>query len=148
MDVQEAANEARSYFVSKTRDDGTSYIATKDAPEWVGDLCYEAHGGMLPNDWRYDAIDSALDYIAAGDDDVVEFADAQVDVCTSDLLAWIGSHGHRMGYCDEAQEQGGVDAEANISQRIMVGQYLEASEVYGLVLAALEDHVDHCEVSA
>jgi hypothetical protein len=141
------AREALGYFERRTRDDGTAYLAlADDRPEWVHDLVYAGHGqgALLPDDWRYEAVQGALSAIADADesddlDDVGhEFADANVDVYTSARLTWLGSNLNRAGYCDEAAEElGGSDLDT--VERIGLGQYQESREVYGLVLDFLRE---------
>ena len=92
MTIQKTAADAASYFETALRADGaniagdsnTVYVRLKDgAPEWVTDLVHDAHGDMLPDDWRYSVIQDALETIADSDDPEDasgEFADSQVDV--------------------------------------------------------------------
>ena len=145
--VQTLAREAAGWFESAYRgdtgEDQDRYTRCRDgAPEWVGELVRAAHGDMFPDDWRYDAIASALEFVAEvddPDDGCGEFADQTVDVYNGDRIAWLGSHGARQGYCDEAAaEFGAEDTASDIISMIGWGQYAEASEVYGLVLQALE----------
>jgi hypothetical protein len=166
MEIQEVAAEAAKWFETAKRpgldveDDGLRFTRTKDnAPEWIGEMCHEAHGPMLPDDWRYDCIRAAVDWIAEGNDsdDSGEFADGQVDAYTSARLDWLGSSAYRQGYVDEAiQEFGGgrtSDGEygrgggevAGIVDMIGMGQYAEAGEVFGYVLSALEERLEAVE---
>lgn len=156
------ASEAGGQFVGKLRADGANYVKLTDgAPGWVGDLVYRAHAGdpapMLPDDWRYAWALEALDMIAeeldpetAGVDAEVEdmvdgFADRVADY-TSELLAWLDSHSARSGYCDQAREEGYVEPEASIIDRIRAGQYLERREVFVLVLDALRKRAAELEL--
>jgi hypothetical protein len=142
MSLQETAREASGWFETATREDGSRFVRTKDgAPEWVKDLVHEAHGDFLPDDWRYNVIQDALLWIADSDDpedSAGEFADGAVDVYTGARLAWLASNLTRPGYVDEAREEFGADTDSDITEQIGLGQYMEASEVYGLVLQALE----------
>ena len=53
-------------------------------------------------------------------------------------MAWLASNLTRVEYCDDGVAEGLVDANVHgIVDVIGVGQYMEACEVYGLVLAAL-----------
>lgn len=59
--VRELAAEANSYL---WRDAGRDILLpADDAPQWFADLCREAHGGMLPDDWRYEFVRDALSAI-------------------------------------------------------------------------------------
>lgn len=138
------ARGAASWFEWRERQDGEPYTATKHAaPEWIRDLVREAHGEMLPNDWRYEVIHSALLYIAeAGLEDADEldagtFADEQVDTYSGERVAWLASHGLRAGYCDEAREEGLTAQDASIIDVIGAGQYVEALEVFESVRGSL-----------
>jgi hypothetical protein len=147
--VQDIASEASGWFKTATRPSGESFTRMKDdAPEWVGQMVHAAHGDMLPDDWRYACIRAAVDHIAdtseADADACHEFADAYVDVYTSALTDWLGSHVNRPGYCDEAAEEYGGEPDG-INQRIMLGQYAEASEVFYAVSEALLERFDEVE---
>jgi hypothetical protein len=151
MNVQNLAREASSYFERALRDENdpdSGYVRTKkDTPEWVTNVIYEAHAGMLPDDWRYDQIENALDVIADSDDPDDargEFADGAVDVYNSDRIAWLASHGNRQSYCDDAASEFGSESR-DVIEMIGLGQYYEAGEIYGLVLQALEARTDDDE---
>lgn len=142
--VQEAARVAYGWFESAERPvvpTEVFYRLREGRPDWVRDLVYAAHNDMLPDDWRFQCIMSACEYIAGSEGDDIEdaqngFADGYVDVYTSSLLAWLSSNLRRLSYCDEALEEFGPAA--GIAETITRGQYLEAVEVFGSVLASLE----------
>ncbi len=143
--IHELAQEAYASFERAERADGTLYTRTRgDAPDWVSDLVREAHVGMLPDDWRYETIREACGAIEDADEDAElddlphEFANG-MDVYTHDLVAWLGSHGGRPGYCDEATEEFGSPVPDTIDRRIMLGQYAERLELFGLVLEFLRE---------
>lgn len=128
-------------FTRRTREDGTQFVTLTDAAEeWMHDVVREGHGDMLPEDWRYETIAAAVEFIADNgdaDDRADEFADGCTDTYTSDLLAWVGSHASRMGWVEEARAEWGT-REGSFDDELRVAQYLEAREVFGLVYAALE----------
>lgn len=155
--MQEQASEARSWFVTRERrpllangDAETSFVSLGDnTPQWVRDLVQSAHGEFLPDDHRYAMIRSALDAVAESEaspdwtlDEIGdEFADNS-HVYNSDLLRWLGSHLDRVGYCDEACEEYGLPADADMCARISAGQSLERREVFLLVVDALQRRLD------
>jgi len=147
--VQTLAGELYAALVTGTRPDGDRFINLTDgSPEWMVDLCRAAHdtpyGLMLPDDYRYDVIREAAEYITDDDDeDGHDFADGGVDVYTVDLLAWVGSHGFRRHYVKDACNEYGVDPDRGEDGRWSVGQYAERVEVYGAVLAALNEQVEN-----
>jgi len=143
--IQEKAQEAAQWFESASRENGDSFIRTKDGtPEWVTELIHAAHHGFtdfLPDDYRYQWTFEALEFIAESDDPEdgqSEFADNAVSVYTPARLQWLASNLQRPGYCDEAANEFGYDGKEGIVGLIGIGQYAEASEVYGLALQALE----------
>lgn len=119
-------------------------------PEVVQDLCREAHGDgdsagpMLPDDWRYEFIEEALEAIAEERDG----EDAEPSIYNHELLAWLSSHGWRPGYCDEAaREFGDTEGERNgvppglrpdTMARIARGQWYEMRLVADRVRTLLE----------
>ena len=144
--VQALAREAYEAFESLARDgtpDERLYRLKDGAPEWLGELVRVAHGEFFPDDWRYEAIMDACCWISEVgdpyDDERGEFADSHVDVYNGALLEWLSSSGYRVGYCEEAVTEFGIEADAGIYRRIALGQYAELEEVYGLVLGALEE---------
>lgn len=140
---------AESWFVRKSRDNGDSFESLRDGrPEWLSDLVYSAHDGLLPDDWKYSTVRAALDRISESEaetrDDAMDesssFADEAVDVYTSDRYSWLSSNLTRSGYVDEATETFG--AAADVVEAIGRGQYLEAEEIYGLVCEGLDSRLD------
>jgi hypothetical protein len=137
------------YFETRTRDDGTRFVTlTDDRPDWLQDAVMEAHDDELPNDWRFETcaaiaewLDGLLDLDDA-DDMVSEFADAQVDVYTSDRLRWVAGHLGRVDYCDEAASEYGSGARDGIVDRIGQGQYLCIERMASLMLNAYRV-IDH-----
>lgn len=145
--IEQLAAEALGYFQTKTRDSGEDFVSlTDDRPEWLFNLVYAAHDGMLPDDYRYKAVRNAISAIADGSDpdDPHEWADGAVDVHTAGLTAWLASSLSRVGYCDDAAAEYGTDpAEENPTiRRLQLGQYAELAEVYAVVVDQLREQLD------
>lgn len=149
--LAELAGLAYGQFERRTRDDDSAYVTLRDdAPEWLGDLVHEAHGDLLPDDWRYESIRSALSHIHDCDyadadeahDGASEFADGNVDTYNGARVEWLGSHLARGGYCDEAAEELGWDPSAGIYGLIGLGQYRESEEIYFSVVGSLGERLD------
>lgn len=139
MDVRELARTMSAHMVRGVRTRSRAeYLYLEDtAPEWASAVADAAHGDMMPDDWRYQMLDTALYAIAEGNDpDEVE-----PPVYTHDLLQWLASHLDRVGYVDEAMSEAGVigTPEQNITTFIAWGWLAEFREVYELTLAALEE---------
>ncbi|MGE0881897.1 MAG: hypothetical protein AB7O61_24860 [Acidimicrobiia bacterium] len=152
MNISELAAQAYAQFERRTRDNGDDYYTTKDGtPEWIVSLVRDAHGDMLPDDWRYDAIHSALSHIADSDaetrddlhDEQSQFADSNVDTYNGARTAWLGSHLSRIGYVNEATETFGPSDD--VMQSIGMGQYMESEEVFASVVDSLSDRLDEIE---
>lgn len=153
--THQLAEEAASWWETASREDGSKFDRLKDGrPEWLHDLVREAHGrdhdgspAFLPDDWRHEFARGAIDAIAyAGEDadldDVEhEFADGAVPAYTSERLAWLSSHLQRPGYCDEAAETFGAE-ERELVDRVALGMYAEAREVFGIVRRELESRAE------
>jgi hypothetical protein len=143
--IQELAKEAGSYFVGAKRDSGTTFRKLKDErPEWVYELVREAHGDMLPDDWRYEAIETVLEAIE-GIDDPDDHPTFEPDVYNSDLYKWLSSHSNRSAYCDAAADEGSLSERASMADRLMAGQVMEYEEIYGSVIQSLRDRLDEIE---
>lgn len=137
MTVQELAADYRSRFTQSTREDGSKYwhVADGKQSDELQNLCHEAHGDMLPDDWRYSFIVEALDAIADEDDEDAARDSLEPDIYTSALTNWLGSHNSRLEYCDEAQADFGP---AKVFELLQWGQQAERLEVFDTVLAELQ----------
>jgi hypothetical protein len=151
--IAELAKEAAGYFTMKQRNGETIHVLADERPQWVLNLVRIAHDEMLPDDWRFASIASALEAMAEseasdtelqGGDLDFEWADANVDTYTSERFAWLSSHLSRQGYVDEAHELLGT-GEQDIAEQIGAGQYVELREVWDLVLQALIARRDELE---
>jgi len=148
------ATEARGWLARKTvHREGNkprTIMTTKDdAPEWVKDLCREAHdhARMLPDDFRYECIAEVLDLMAESDgsDDSLDDArnSLEADIYTSELTDWLGSHNDRAWYVDEAvKEYGQTD---DTIKNLMMGQVFEKQEVFDQVLTFLRQRTEDTE---
>jgi hypothetical protein len=136
--VRQLAAEASRFL---RRDPHRDFLLpADDAPGWFTDLCHHAHGGMMPDDWRYELIQDALGAIADGADEDRLDLDTLYPY-TADRLAWLASHLDRAGYCDQAAEDAGGPA-ADILSFVAWGMDRELREVYELVRGRLEELAD------
>ncbi len=88
------------------------------------------------------ALLDALDALADCDDeDEARSQATEPDVYTSDLMAWLASHGSRPGYVDEAAEEYGFGPEVSITDRVGWGQMHEAGEVFDAVVSGVRDAI-------
>ncbi len=139
--VQDRAEEALSWFHTTERGGDRIWTRKEDAPSWVEQLTYEAHGDMLPDDFRYEFIVSALDIIAhADEDDYSAAVDGEVDIYNGTLAAWLASNLTRAGYVDEFTEEMGHNR--GVMGDIAGGQWQERTEVLSLVLSFLTQSED------
>lgn len=135
MTAQELAVTAAGSFTTGKRDNGDVYTkTTADAPDWVTGLVREAHGDMLPDDWKYACIASACEWLAENDDwdETHEWADGEVDVYNSDRATWLSSSVYRAGYVDEGTAELG-SSDQGVHGDIGIGQYYEAMEIMASV---------------
>jgi hypothetical protein len=73
------------------------------------------------------------------DVEISEIADGLVDIYNNDRLQWLASSLYRAQYCDDAQSEGLVSEDADMFDRIGMGQYQEYSEIlYALTRALLD----------
>ena len=147
--LQQLAREAAACFTTKQRPEGDSFVGLLDgSPDWVSELVRDAHGDMLPDDWRYASIESALDWIADANDPVdeqYEWADGNMDVYNRGRLAWLASYASRPSYCDDATSEMGDYAPNGILDRIGLGQHQESCEVFASVLHSLRTRVEEVQ---
>jgi hypothetical protein len=142
--LETLAKEAGSYFTNGERigDTGSLIRILKDGtPEWVRELVQAAHGGMGPDDFRYDWIEDALSAVENEGED----ASLEADTYTSDLTRWLHSRADRYAYCDEAVESGLVTPDAGMIAQLQGGQAVEQAEIVSLVLDALNTRLEEVE---
>jgi hypothetical protein len=98
--VNELARETLEWFETGTRDNGEEFVKTKEGrPEWLTNLNFTAHGGMMPDDHRYKFIEDALIIIANSDQETeLDCPEIEADTYTSDLTKWLHSRNDRVYY--------------------------------------------------
>jgi hypothetical protein len=116
-----------------------------DAPEWMTVVCRKAHDDarLLPDDWRYAFIEEAVDALSEHEDAYDARGSLEPDIYTGNLTAWLHSLNSRVYYLDEALAEYGTFRDG--FQLLGAAQMLEKEEVFGQVVAALEDHLDEME---
>ncbi len=141
MDLKTVAQEMLNAFESKNRvDTGEQYYClADDKEEWMQDICRNAHNDMLPDDFKYQFIHTALELMSEYDDADEGLDSLEPDTYNRDLLKWISSNLSRANYVDEAYENAGYDGLYNT---IRYGQLEEMREVYALVREGLEARLD------
>lgn len=131
MSIKKLANEALNLMETGERVNGDTYVKFKsDAPMWTTDLARAAHnyGKMMPDDFRYEFIESALTAIA-NHDDIDDARDSlEADVYTSELTRWLHSRNDRTCYVDDAIKEFGKAN--NLDADLAMGQLLERQEVF------------------
>jgi hypothetical protein len=142
MTAQEKATQMARAFETRTRDNGTEYVALKDgSPDWMTDVARSAHdhARILPDDTRYDMIREVVAALADLEDwdDLHETIDGLVDIYTGSLTKWLASSNLRPGYCDEAIEELGDPGD--MVKRIQYGQYREYEEIAQQVIEAINE---------
>jgi hypothetical protein len=147
--VEMLATFARACFKRSKRDNGEEYWLKKDGtPEWVETMTMEAHGSMLPDDWKYSFIVEALSALSDHADTDEARDSLEADIYNSELHRWLGSHLERAGYVDEAIKEYGSHSDNGIEGDIAIGQLAEMHEVFSSVLSALESRVSELEAES
>lgn len=126
------AGTLRSAFELATRDDGSDFWRlTSEARQTVDDLSsfvMDLHDEELPNDWRYQTIVQIIDEIIESDKDTDpsdlarEIADSLTTIYTCELGSWLSENSGRLAYCDDANREGLVPADASMFNRLRIGQ--------------------------
>jgi len=138
------AAEARKHFTQDTRSNGDKFWAndvkdTDPVSGWIYGMVRDAHGDMMPDDYRYAFVVDALDVIADSDaetgDDARDSIVMESDIYTSDLLKWLASRNDRLDYCDQYADE--TDTNGTL-ERISGGQWTEKNEVLNSVINSLE----------
>lgn len=132
-----------------TRDNPRKVISLKEEfhDSWLRDAIYEAHGGLLPDDWVYEECFAACEAIdeenlSAADGSVHEYADARVDVYTSVLFHWAADHCTSNVFANaeaEAEDLGVKDAE-DTNARLGLIQFCAIARIAQTMLDAYEEN--------
>lgn len=137
---QEMAESFRVAIVNNTCTDGTTfYKLAKGSPEWMYDACREAHDGELPNDWRYDMIDSLLERIVDDGEDAFDPSDAAdglVPVYNGVRALWLAGNLSREDYCNRAVDEFGI-LTGDIFELIGQGMYLCIREMADSLVSSI-----------
>jgi hypothetical protein len=148
-DIQKLAEYAGKFFeLHKRGDEGdeeTFWVAKERHPVWIYEMNYKVHdnGKMLRDDYKYQYIVEALNYVSEGNDP--EEPQFEADPYTSNLLAWLGSNSERLWFVDEAVRDFGWDKERGIEGAIATGQVMEKEKVFRSVVNALEERLKAIE---
>ena len=133
------------------RTDGTPYSTLSDSSEWdeirddLRSIVREAHFSEMPNDWRFETVDSiasALSEMPDSEDWSVEnfqeesyaVSESLVDVYTSALLTWVSENITRHQWDDEGIAQPTTD----IMELIKLRQFEEIESMVHAVLLQIE----------
>ena len=140
--IDKLAEYAGKFFELRKLGEKEFWTIKNRHPVWIFDMVYKVHdnGKILPDDYKYQFIVNALNYISEGNDPE-EPPQFEADPYTSDLVAWLASHRERLGMVDEAVENYGWDKERGIEGAIASGQVLEKEEVFNRVMDALKERL-------
>lgn len=147
--IQDLASDVLKQMTQSTRDNGEKFFHLKeDSPDWMQDLCRDAHGRMGPDDFIYQFIFESLDALSNDDDTDDARNSLEADCYTSDLTSWLSSSNGRMGYVDDAVNDGLVNtSNFSLSDALMAGQLQEKNNVFESVLSSLESHLEELEAA-
>jgi hypothetical protein len=135
MTIQELAQQYADIFIYKKRENGESFIALRKDDETLTTLIRNAHGDMLPDDYKYEYVHNALEAITQCEleDDIIDIS-MEPDCYNSDLLKWLSSNLTRSNYVDETVLNFGY---SSLFQTLMLAQQLEREEVLHSVVESL-----------
>ncbi|MCP5468559.1 MAG: hypothetical protein H7A32_04745 [Deltaproteobacteria bacterium] len=141
--IAKKAEELLIYFKKITRDNGEEiYTLQAGAPQELKDLVYAAHGDFLPDDFRYETIHSALCAFAdCHFDEELDEIKVEADIYNHELLKWLSSNLNRIGYCDDAIVEFGLQSN-DLMTLITYGQRMEIDEI---VASVRESLIELCE---
>jgi hypothetical protein len=147
----ELAETMSACFTTGKRTSGEEYLfLNNEAEQWMKDLCYAVHkvDDVLPNDYIYSFILSALDLIAEArgaerlseiEEDIFEI---EGDIYNSDLLSWVGSNLSFSSYVDQALSEYGAKEHFNA---LSIGQALHKQAIAQAVLSFIDDIAEEVE---
>lgn len=134
------------------RDRVTVRTLRDGARERFQSVCHDAHGDMLPDDWRYSMIEEAAEALSecdSADEYERRVDEAEPPIYNVDLLAYIGSHGARFnGYADEALTEYGASISGGFMGICSMAWILEFREVAESIKSGLESMAEEAEAEA
>lgn len=143
MTVQDLATLADGFLVRGKRTNGDEFWKFKDGrPDWCQDMAREAHGDMMPDDWKYEFISDSLSALSECDDEEEARDSLEPSVYYSDQLKWFSSHMDRPAYVDTARHEFGDVGGRPVMEMVAQGMAQELDEVFGLVLSFLQNKVE------
>lgn len=123
--------------------DPTCHLTT-DAPEWLRDACFDAHFGMMPDNWVFEECSAAYEAYdpSTYEDGPHDHADSRVDVYTKALAQWYADQCCG-GLYAEAEERASefYDAGADINARLAACQYAAICLITETVWEAMNEHM-------
>lgn len=149
MELQDAAKLMLEQFETKRRDSGETFLTLKDsAPDWMTDVCRDAHGRKLPDDFVFEVIFESLHALLDHDDTQEANDSLEADFGNADLLAWVSSNLGRASYVNDAVREYGLDADSfDLFKTLQLGQLAEKQEIFGEMLDSLTDKLDEIEAA-
>lgn len=153
------ASEWAKLFVHFKRDGSDESIVklADDAPDALKDAIREAHGDMLPDDYKYAMCESAIHAISEESEGAdlsdagSEFSDAEPSVYNMARLRWVASHLSRANYVDDAASEFGAedrDGTGLLFRLLGLGWMMEAREVFDSMAEAVGVEADTREAEA
>ena len=160
--IAELAAQAAGWFETAERPpeagktEGQAFVRLKDgAPDWITDLMHSTHHDcdILPDDWKYEYTQDALEILAECGDDEDRAQDRAIewepDCYNGELLRWVGSHTERAGYVEESVRDSGMEAkDFDFWRALACGQAREFDEVFQAVLSFLRRRAERTEEDA
>lgn len=151
MELEQAAALMLKQFERRMRDNGETFHALKDgAPDWMTDVCRDAHGRNMPDDFVFEVIVEGLGLLVDHDGNSSDAVDAiEADIYNRDLLTWLSSSLHRAEYVNESVNDGFVSVRENFDlfNVLQAGQLNEKREIFGALVDALNDKLDDIEAA-
>lgn len=144
--IQTLAAEMSRSFTFANRPNGEEFRKLEDdAPAWMTTVCRKAHddANILPDDWRYEFIEQAVDALAEHEDTDDALDALNADVYTHELTGWLHSRTNRVFYLNEVLAEYGTMKDGLLL--LSAAQVDEKHEVFHQVLAALQEELDSRE---
>lgn len=136
-------------FVIDHRTDGEPFTKlADDRPDWVYDMVYDLHGGMLPDDWTFQVISQLWDAIHEYDDlddardNSGEIADACTEYRTWHLLEWAKSN---LDLVDDALDEHDPSADEGIASIIQRAMFIKLDGMVHQMCDAIEANTEEEE---
>lgn len=132
------------YFETATRPNGNTFTRNTDnCPEHIKEFIHFVHDHFdaMPNDWIYETIYNAFEYL---EHNTIDDVNIEPSVYNSTLIEWLHNP-FAINCIDEYRQEIGFNEKDDFITQISRGQWLAMDIIYRLVSDFIDDQERHAD---